>query len=52
MSNIAADDASLSINPISSDSHHSPVFPREASDTQTKRILLIGYGCFYRQRTA
>lgn len=44
MPNIAADDTALSINPISSDSPLSRVFQREASDTRTKRVLMVGYG--------
>ena len=44
MPNIAADDTALSINPISSASHHSRTIQREAGDTRTKRVLMIGYG--------
>jgi putative colanic acid biosynthesis UDP-glucose lipid carrier transferase len=44
MPNIVADDTALSINPISSESHLRPVIQREAADTRTKRVLMIGYG--------
>ncbi len=44
MPNIAADDTALSINPISSASHHSRKIQREAGDTRSKRVLMIGYG--------
>ena len=44
MPNIVADDTALSINSISSEPHHRPVFQREVADTRTKRVLMIGYG--------
>lgn len=44
MPNIAADETALSLNPISSESHHSRAFQREATDRRTKRVLMVGYG--------
>jgi putative colanic acid biosynthesis UDP-glucose lipid carrier transferase len=44
MPNIAADDTALSLNPITSESQPKRAFQREATDTRTKRVLMVGYG--------
>ena len=44
MPNIAADDTALSLNPITSKSQPKRAFQREAADTRTKRVLMVGYG--------
>ena len=44
MPNIAADDTALSLNPITSESQPKRAFQREAADTRTKRVLMVGYG--------
>ena len=44
MPHIAADDTALPITPISSESHHTRAFQREAADARTRRVLMVGYG--------
>ena len=44
MPNIVADDTTLSITSISSETHLTQPYQREAADKHAKRVLMIGYG--------